>query len=104
MARDFSPVTRFMERLVETGRVAGAGMAIAVEGEPVFQQLAGEARPGQAATAETLWPLASISKLYTAAAVMSLIEAGELGSRPRRARSFPISRAAVGRRSPCGSC
>lgn len=45
MASDFGVVSRFIDRLVETGRVAGAGMAIAIEGEPVFQQLAGEPPP-----------------------------------------------------------
>lgn len=78
MTSNFSAVARFVDRLVETGRVNGAGTAIAVEGSPVFDYLAGDASPGVGATGETLWPLASISKLYTASAIMSLIEEGRL--------------------------
>jgi CubicO group peptidase (beta-lactamase class C family) len=78
MASDFSAVSRFIDRLVDAGRVAGAGIAIAVDGQPVFQEFAGEVSPGVPATEETLWPLASISKLYTASAIMSLIEEGRL--------------------------
>jgi CubicO group peptidase (beta-lactamase class C family) len=78
MTRKFAPVERFIHRLIEQGRAPAAGAAIAIEGEPVFSYLAGEARPGTPASEETLWPLASISKLYTASMVMSLIEEGLL--------------------------
>lgn len=78
MARDFSSVQQFINHIIDQNRVTAAGMAIAVEGKPVFSYLAGEARPGVPATENTLWPLASISKLYTTSAVMSVIEAGLL--------------------------
>lgn len=78
MTRDFSPVERYVDRIIAQGRVNAAGMAIAIEGKPVFSYLAGEAIPGKPATEEILWPLASISKLYTASAVMSVIEEGLL--------------------------
>lgn len=78
MAGNFGAVERFVERIIEQGRVTAAGMAIAIEGEPVFSYLAGEARPGTPASDDTLWPLASISKLYTASMVVSLIEEGLL--------------------------
>jgi CubicO group peptidase (beta-lactamase class C family) len=51
-----------------------AGIAIAIDGQLVFTHIAGEATPGIPATDDTLWPLASISKLYTASAIMSLIK------------------------------
>lgn len=89
MIVDGSAVTRFVDRLVETDRVGGAGIAIAVRGEPVFQYVAGEVRPGVAATEATLWPLASISKLYTAAAVMTLVEAGDLALWTRASAVVP---------------
>jgi CubicO group peptidase (beta-lactamase class C family) len=78
MAAEFASVERFVDRIIKQGRVTAAGMAIAIEGEPVFSYLAGEARPGVSASEETLWPLASISKLYTASMVVSLIEEGLL--------------------------
>lgn len=54
----------------------GVALAVAAGGEPVAEYVAGVAAPGQEATPETLWPLASISKLYTATAVMRLVEQG----------------------------
>ncbi len=78
MAAEFSSVERFVDRIIEQGRVTGAGAAIAIDGQPVFSYLAGNARPGTPASDETLWPLASISKLYTVSMVVSLIEDGLL--------------------------
>jgi CubicO group peptidase (beta-lactamase class C family) len=45
---------------------------------PVFEHFAGDAAPGLRAGRDVLWPLASITKLYTAATVMRLVELGEL--------------------------
>lgn len=89
MTRDFSAVERFIDRIIGQGGVNGAGIAIAVKGEPVFEYLRGEAAPGTAASSETLWPLASISKVYTASAVMSLIEEGPLGMWSKPSVVFP---------------
>ncbi len=66
-----------LDRLV-AGPVGGAGLAVAVGGEVVADRYAGEASPGVPAGPSTLWPLASISKLYTAAAAMALVERGEI--------------------------
>ena len=78
MSQQFAPVEQFIHRIIEQGRVTGAGAAIAIGGQPVFSFFAGDARPGTPASDETLWPLASISKLYTASMIVSLIEAGLL--------------------------
>src|SRR5215218_434371 len=89
MAHNFQPVERFVDRIVEAGQVNGAGIAIAVDGEPVFHYLRGEAAPGTPASEQTLWPLASIAKSYTASAVMSLIEEGRLGMWSKPSAVFP---------------
>jgi CubicO group peptidase (beta-lactamase class C family) len=78
MPHQFAPVERYIHRIIEQGRVSAAGMAIAIEGEPVYSYLAGDARPGTPASGETLWPMASISKLYTASMIVSLLEEGLL--------------------------
>ena len=78
MTRTFEPIETFIHRLIEQNRVTAAGAAIAIEGQPVFSYLAGDARSGTPATEESLWTLAAISKLYTASMVMSLIEEGLL--------------------------
>jgi CubicO group peptidase (beta-lactamase class C family) len=41
------------------------------------------------ATDDTLWPLASISKLYTASAIMSLVEEGRMGLWTKASAIFP---------------
>jgi CubicO group peptidase (beta-lactamase class C family) len=78
MTHQYAPVERYIDRIIEQGRVTAAGLAIAIDGKPVFSYLAGNARPGTPASEQTLWPLASISKLYTASMIVSLIEEGLL--------------------------
>src|SRR5918993_3169456 len=89
MTHDFSPVEHFIDRIVAQGGVDGAGIAIAAQGEPVFAYLSGEASPGTPASGETLWPLTSISKSYTAAAIMALVEEGRLGLWAKPSLVFP---------------
>lgn len=89
MPEQYTAVEQFVEGLVASDRAAAAGLAIAIDGQPVFQYLTGEARPGVPATPATLWPVASISKLYTASAVMSLVEDGALALRTRVCDVFP---------------
>ncbi len=72
LQRTFDLIDGFVER----GEVDGAAVAVAWRGEPVGEHHAGMARPGVAASGETVWPLASISKLYTAAVVVALVERG----------------------------
>ena len=67
-----------MARLVADGEFHVAALAVAVGGNPVAEWYVGEAAPGLAAAPEVLWPLASISKSYTAAAIMALVERGDL--------------------------
>jgi CubicO group peptidase (beta-lactamase class C family) len=73
-----APVRDRIARFVRDGEVVGAALAVAVGGELVGEAYFGDASPDRPASDETLWPLASISKLYTAAAVMALVERGEL--------------------------
>ena len=89
MPVDFQSVQQFIDSIVDQGRVGGAGIAIAIDGKPAFTYLAWEAAPGTPATSDTLWPLASISKLYTASAIVSLIEQGKLALSTRASAIFP---------------
>jgi len=74
------PLVQVLDRFVVDGAVDGAAVAVAIAGEQVAEYHAGlaHAPEGRAATTDTLWPLASISKLYTTAAVMALVEQGLL--------------------------
>jgi D-alanyl-D-alanine carboxypeptidase len=54
----------------------GISVAVSRNGEVVYSAGFGEARPSVSATAETVYQVGSISKQFTAAAVLSLIESG----------------------------
>ena len=71
-------VFRQIERFIADGEVTGAALAVAQRGQPVAEWYSGEARPGLPASANVLWPLASISKSYAAAMIMALIERGDI--------------------------
>src|SRR5215218_11120 len=64
--------------MARTEGVHGAAVAVESRGALVLEHYEGIASPGNPAGPETLWPLASITKLYTATTIMRLIEQGEL--------------------------
>ena len=67
-----------LQRFVADGEVQGVALAVGSAGRHIAEAFAGCGRPGSPAGPQTLWPLASISKLYTAAAIMALVEHGAL--------------------------
>jgi len=82
-------VAGLVDRVVRTEGIPGAGVAVLVGGNVALEHYAGEAGSGTAAGAETLWPVASISKLYTATMIMRLIEQGELALITRAGSVLP---------------
>jgi CubicO group peptidase (beta-lactamase class C family) len=77
-----------LDRFIEEG-VPGAGLVVAERGEIVGERYVGKATPDRAADAGTLWPLASISKLYAAAACVAAVEVGRISLGTRAASIFP---------------
>jgi CubicO group peptidase (beta-lactamase class C family) len=75
---DLSSVSALMQRFVDAGEVDGAAIAVARGDVIVGETYVGNASADHQAGPETLWPLASISKVYTAATVVALVERGEL--------------------------
>ena len=69
---------QLLNGFVERGETPAAAAAIAVDARQIAEVHVGMARSDLPAGPDTLWPLASISKLYTATAVMSLVERGEV--------------------------
>ena len=67
-----------VDRQVDGGAFHGAALAVLKGHETVFERFAGQAAPGLPAGPSVLWPLASVTKLFTAAVVMRLVELGEL--------------------------
>ena len=73
-----SPLTALVDRFIHADAFTGAAVVAYHRGELVLEHYAGQAAPGVPATADTVWPLASISKVYSAATIMRLVELGEL--------------------------
>jgi beta-lactamase class C len=71
-------VVAIVDRQVAAGHFAGAALSVLRGDRPVVEHFVGQAGPGLPSDATVLWPLASITKLYTAAAVMRLVELGEV--------------------------
>ena len=67
-----------VDRHVKEGGCAGAGVVVVKDGEIVLEHYAGKAAPGLPAARNVLWPVASISKVYTATMIMRLVEEGAL--------------------------
>src|SRR4051794_2597514 len=84
-----SAVYERLARYIADGEFGGAALAAAIGGEQVAEWYGGEAAPGRAAGPETLWPLASISKSYTAAMVLATVERGDLTLATRASELLP---------------
>lgn len=67
-----------VNKYVREGTCAGAALIVIKDGQIVLEHYAGEAGPGLAAGPNVLWPIASISKVYTATMIMRLVEGGVL--------------------------
>ena len=65
-----SPLTALVDRFVGANEFTGAAVVAYHRGALVCEYYAGHAAPGIPATADTIWPLASISKVYSAATMM----------------------------------
>lgn len=82
-------VAGLIEHHLQAGSFAGAAVLGARHGEIVIEHYAGQAAPGLPAGPDVLWPLASISKVYTAAMIMRLVEAGALTLNTLACRLLP---------------
>jgi CubicO group peptidase (beta-lactamase class C family) len=67
-----------MRAAVRDGRTPAATVLLARDGEILWLETAGEMNPGMPMGDDAIVPLASIGKLYTAAAAMILVERGRI--------------------------
>ena len=67
-----------IDRYIREGGFSGGAVAVAQHGQMVIEHYAGWAAPNLPASPDVLWPLASISKLYSVAMVMRIVEQGHL--------------------------
>lgn len=77
-AERLAPVLGRLRHFVEEGATDGFALAVARGHEIVAECYYGHMSHHRRVDADTLWPLACISKLYTATTVMALVERGEL--------------------------
>ncbi len=78
MVERLSEITSRLTWFIERGELDGAGLAVVQGGSMVLEWYGGEGAPGLPAGPEVLWPLAAVSKLYTATAILALVERGLL--------------------------
>ena len=78
MTNTIADIENHLAAFISAGELDGAALSVAQRGRQVIGWQGGAAAPGRPATARTLWPLASISKTYSAAAIMALVERGVL--------------------------
>lgn len=67
-----------LDQHLRAGHFSGAALIATKDQKAVIEHYAGAVAPGLAAGPTVLWPIASISKLYTAAMITRLIEQGIL--------------------------
>jgi len=68
-------------------------LAIGVQGAPVMLEGFGEAAPGVAAKADTRYRIGSVTKQFTAAAILQLVEAGAVSTFSGKALTLDIAAA-----------
>jgi CubicO group peptidase (beta-lactamase class C family) len=78
--RRFEQVSRAIQRLIDAGELPSVAVAVASDGKILWEAAFGWANREQLieATPQTPYSLASISKPFTATAVMKLVERGQL--------------------------
>jgi CubicO group peptidase (beta-lactamase class C family) len=80
------------------GPIAGLSIAVFEHGQPVLAKGYGlaDVESGVAATAETSYPIASVTKHFTAAAVLRLADQGRLALDDPLSRFYPAARPRIG--------
>lgn len=83
---------------LQRGPIAGLSIAVFDHGKAVLAKGYGSAdrEAGVAAAAETSYPIASVTKHFTAAAILRLADQGKLGLDDPLSRFFPAARPRIG--------
>jgi D-alanyl-D-alanine carboxypeptidase len=101
-SRDYAPFIAAVDALAvsarDRGPIAGLSIAVFEHGRAVVAAGYGFADldAGLAATADTSYPIASVSKQFTAAAILRLADQGKLSLEDPLSRFFPAARPQIG--------
>ena len=88
-APDLDRIDEFIRAEMSAQRIAGLALAITHDGKPVHVRGYGFGRTGEPVTRRTQFRIASLSKSFTAIAVLQLVEAGALDLDAPLARYLP---------------
>jgi CubicO group peptidase (beta-lactamase class C family) len=77
-APDLSAISAFIEQQVQRHKIPGLAVAITQGDQVIFSQGYGFSREGEPVTPQTPFYIGSLSKSFTALAVMQLVEAGKV--------------------------
>ena len=69
---------KLLEQHIQEDGFTGAAVIAAKHGQIVLEQYAGMTSPNQPSSSNTLWAIASISKVYAVATIMRLVEMGAI--------------------------
>lgn len=75
---DVQAIDAFLQAQVKANRIPGLAVAVVQGDQVIFQKGYGESAPGKPVTAQTQFYLGSVTKSFTALAVMKLVEQGKL--------------------------
>ncbi len=75
---DLQAIDAFLQKQVGANRIPGVAVAIVQGDEIIFARGYGEAAPGVPVTLQTQFYIGSVTKSFTALAVMQLVQAGKL--------------------------
>jgi CubicO group peptidase (beta-lactamase class C family) len=75
---DVQKIDAFIQQTITQYRIPGLAVALVQDGQVLFTQGYGQAGPGRPVTPQTQFYLGSVSKSFTALAVMQLVEQGKL--------------------------
>src|SRR5262245_28452097 len=91
-------VDALAQEALQLGPIAGLSIAVTERGRGIVAKGYGSAdvEAGQPATVDTSYPIASVSKHFTAAAILRLADQGRLGLDDPLSRFFPAARAKIG--------
>jgi N-acyl-D-amino-acid deacylase len=93
--RDFSAVEPLMDQFIQEHRIAGASMAIALQGRLVSNRGYGfaDVATHRPVTPETVFSIASVTKSFTAVGVLKLVEQRKLNLDARIVELLPMRNA-----------
>lgn len=84
-----SSLVTLINHIIGQNDITGAAIVAMHRGKIVLEHYAGHANPTTVAHKDSLWPLASISKVFSAATIMRLVEQGVLTLNTRATSILP---------------